>query len=343
MIPSQIKIFTLLSVFILFSARPVCSQIHPFTEDRTGQTNHQTGLVSEIERIAISTVSEGNTLNGVLLKRAQSQKKLPAIIFLTGSGGTSSHSTDYRNFVNYYFEQELLDRGFAIVYFDKRGVESSGGVWYNTTFEQRAIDAKKITLEAGKYDYIDENHVYLIGHSQGGWIAQIAVAMWPELFAGAISMAGPTYGVRKQIINEYHSRYMCEENMSDETALKKATRNVNRDLFFISFLGWTGNWKQLRIIRDFEADGYIRSITKPFLFIFAENDELVYPHWAMEDLGKIFPDGPPPFIETDTAEGQNHSFRVAPYCYRGEWDVLQYSESTRKKITEWLVSQIEKS
>jgi len=55
----------------------------------------------------------------------------------------------------------------------------------------------------------------------------------------------------------------------------------------------------------------------------------------------IFPDGPPSYIETFTAEGQNHSFRVAPLCYRGAWDVLKYSESTRNKITGWLMSQLE--
>jgi uncharacterized protein len=295
----------------------------------------------EISSTNITAESEGYAINGVVLKSDAELEKRPAIIFLVGSGGTSSHTTDYRNFVNYYFEEVLLDKGFAIVYFDKRGVESSEGVWYNTTFEQRALDAKHIAMEVARLDFIDDNHIYLVGHSQGGWIAQIAVASWPELFAGAISMAGPTYGVRKQIIDEYHSRYICNDNLSEDAALRKATRNVNRDLFFISFLGWTGNWKQLRIIRNFEADGYIRSITKPFLFMFAENDELVNPKWAMEDLEKIFPGGPPPFIETYTAAGQNHSFRVAPACYRGEWDVLQYSESTRNIITEWLTSQVE--
>jgi uncharacterized protein len=303
--------------------------------------NSDITYAAETEKIGLSAVSEGHTLNGEIIRKRNDLEKHPAIIFLVGSGGTSSHATDYRNFVNYYFEQELLDLGFAIVYFDKRGVESSEGVWYNTTFEQRALDARNISLEVGKFDFIDKDQIFLIGHSQGGWIAQIAVAAWPDLFAGAISMAGPTYGVSKQLIDEYHSYHFCDENMSYEAALSRATSRANRDLFFISLFGWTGNWKQLRIIRDFEADVYIRSITKPFLFLFAENDELVNPEWAMEDLGKIFPDGSPPFIETYIADGQDHSFRVAPLCYRGEWDVLKYSETTRNKITEWLISQLE--
>jgi uncharacterized protein len=328
-------------VFLLLFAGPICSQTQVVNEDLTGQTDRNKSLAPETEIIKISTQSEGYKLNGLLLRKEQSQEKLPAIIFLVGSGGSSSYSTDYANFTRFFFEEILLDQGFAIVYFDKRGVESSEGVWYNTTFEQRALDAKNIAHEVVKFDFINKDHIYLIGHSQGGWIAQIAVATWPDLFAGAISMAGPTYGVRKQLLDEYYSYHFCDENLSDESALSKATSRANRDLFWISLLGWTGNWKQLRIIRDFEAEEYIRSITKPFLFMFAENDELVNPEWAMEDLGKIFPNGSPPFIETYIADGQNHSFRVAPLCYRGEWDVLKYSETTRNKITEWLISQFE--
>jgi uncharacterized protein len=337
----HIKTFTLAVVFLLLFAGPICSQTQVVNEDLTGQTDRNKSLAPATEIIKISTQSEGYKLNGLLLRKEQSQEKLPAIIFLVGSGGSSSYSTDYVNFTRFFFEEILLDQGFAIVYFDKRGVESSEGVWYNTTFEQRALDARNIALEVGELEFIDKDQIFLIGHSQGGWIAQIAVATWPDLFAGAISMAGPTYGVRKQIIDEYHSRFICDENMSDEAALRKATRNVNRDLFFISFLGWSGNWKQLRIIRDFEADEYIRSITKPFLFLFAEYDELVNPEWAMEDFQKIFPDGPPPFIETYIAEGEHHNFRPAPACYRGEWRDMPYSESTRKKMAEWLISQVQ--
>ena len=336
-----IKTFTLAVVFLLQIAGSVCSQTKPVNEELSGQKERNSGLAYENEIINITTQSEGYTLNGLLLRKEQSQEKLPVIIFLVGSGGTSSHSTDYAKFTRFFFEEILLDQGFAIVYFDKRGVESSEGVWYNTTFEQRALDAKNIAHEVGKFDFIDKDHIYLIGHSQGGWIAQIAVATWPDLFAGAISMAGPTYGVRKQIIDEYHSRFICDENMSDKAALRKATRNVNRDLFFISFLGWSGNWKQLRIIRDFEADEYIRSITKPFLFLFAEYDELVNPKWNMEDFEKIFPEGSPSFLETYIADGQHHNFRNAPACYRGEWKDLPYSESTRMKMVEWLISQVQ--
>lgn len=297
-----------------------------------------TVFASETDTIKISAQSEGYTLNGVLLKNSHQTEKLPVIIFLVGSGGTSSHQSNYKEFVKFFFEDVLLNQGFAIVFFDKRGVGDSEGIWYNTNFEQRALDVKNIALAVQTIDFIDPDNIYLAGHSQGGWIAQIAVSEYPDLFAGGISMAGPTYGVRKQLIDEYHSMYICDENMDEESALIKATKKANRDLFIISLIGFRGNWKQLKIIRDFEADSYIKSISKPFLFLFADNDELVNDRWAMEDFNKLFPDGSPSFIRTYVAKGQNHSFRIAPECYRGSWEELSYSETTRKKIVEWFMT-----
>jgi predicted peptidase len=42
-----------------------------------------------------------------------------------------------------------------------------------------------------------KHRLYIVGHSQGGWIVQVALANYPTVFAGGISMAGPTFSVRK--------------------------------------------------------------------------------------------------------------------------------------------------
>lgn len=111
---------------------------------------------------------------------------------------------------------------YALVYFDKRGVGKSEGLWYNTTFEQRALDAKNVALAIQKFEFVDHKNIYVIGHSQGGWIAQIALAEYPE------------------------------------------------------------------VIKNFEAEPYLKQIKKPFLMLFAENDALVNLKWSMDALAKCF-------------------------------------------------------
>lgn len=293
--------------------------------------------LTKLDTININALSEGFNLDVVVLKKSAPKSRLPAVIFIVGSGMQSSMNTN-RDFMQFFFEKTLLQNGFAIVYFDKRGVGNSEGIWYETTFEQRAIDAKNVALEIKNLDFIDNDKVFIVGHSQGGWIVQIALASYPKIFAGGISMAGPTFGVKMQLINDYKSGFLCK-GYNESQSLKKAQRKVNRDLFFVSLFGRKGNLKQLKIIKSFEPKSYIKSINQPLLMMFAENDPLVSPVWSVEELKKIFPNGLPSNFEYYIAQHENHSFKVAPKCYDGKWQDLYFSETTRELMFEWIKAQ----
>jgi uncharacterized protein len=165
-------------------------------------------LQSTTDSISVKAVSEGYELDVLILKNSDRETKMPAIVFAVGSGDLP-WTQSYGHQVQFYFENTFLPNDFAVVYFDKRGVGKSEGVWYETTFEQRALDVKNVALEIQKLDFIDEDQIFVIGHSQGGWIAQIVLSEYPEVFAGGISMAGPTFGVRRQLVNDYMSGYLC--------------------------------------------------------------------------------------------------------------------------------------
>jgi pimeloyl-ACP methyl ester carboxylesterase len=196
------------------------------------------------------------------------------------------------------------------------------GLWYNTTFEQRALDAKNVALAIQKFEFVDHENIYVIGHSQGGWIVQVALAEYPEIFAGGISMAGPSFGVRKQLVNDYQSKFICEKGLDENTALRKALGRVKREMFFISLFGIKGNLKQLKVIKNFEAEPYLKQIKKPFLMLFAENDALVNLKWSMDALGKMFPDGLPSHIQVYEAKGKPILLRLHPNALMQKKKVL---------------------
>ena len=295
-------------------------------------------LANEVDSIKISAVSEGYLLDGIILKKSGDQQKRPVVIFLVGSGN-SSHRTNYKDFTQFFLEKTFLENGFAVAYFDKRGLGKSQGTWYETTFEQRALDAKNVALEIQKSSLIDIDKVFLIGHSQGGWIVQIALSQYPEVFAGGVSMAGATFGVKKQLINDYQSDFICEKGFDEQKALDKATRKVDRDLFIVSLIGRKGNWRQLKLIKDFEPEPYLRRINKPLLIMLAENDELVNSTWAVEELKRLFPNNLPLPFEVYLSPGQSHSFKIAPKCYNGKSSDIFYSESTNQKLLSWISRQ----
>lgn len=288
-----------------------------------------------VDTIQLDVVSEGYHLDAVMLKQTASNKKLPVIIFLVGSAGNSSHKTTYKDFTEFFFENTFLKNGFAVVYFDKRGVGKSEGKWYETTFEQRALDAKNVALAIRQFDFVDQEKLFVVGHSQGGWIVQVAVANYPEIFAGGISMAGPVFGVRKQLINDYQSKFICAKGWSAPKAYRKAKAKTNRNIFFSSVFGKKGNLKQLTVIKKFEPRPYLVAVRKPLLLLFAENDALVNSKWCFNELKTIFPEGLPSAINVHESKGETHSFKIAPFCYKGERVTRYYSEATQQKIYEW--------
>lgn len=298
----------------------------------------QLSFANGLDTTKIQVNSEGYLLDGILLKNSKGNEKIPVVIFLVGSGANSSHETSYKDFIKYFFEETFLMNDYALVYFDKRGVGKSEGLWYNTTFEQRALDAKNVALAIQKFEFVDHENIYVIGHSQGGWIVQVALAEYPEIFAGGISMAGPSFGVKKQLINDYQSKFICEKGLDENTALRKASRRVNRELFLISLFGIKGNLKQLKVIKNFEAEPYLKQIKKPFLMLFAENDALVNLKWSMDALGKMFPDGLPSHIQVYEAKGQTHSFKTASKCFDAK-EKSTYAETTRQFLFDWVHSK----
>lgn len=297
------------------------------------------GSFAARDTLAVAFTSEGHTLRGDLLVPRTRTAKMPAIIFLVGSGPVSSHRGNYQEFLRYFLEEPFADEQVALLYFDKRGVWASDGKWHKTDFEQRAYDAAQAARYLRSLSFIDSSRIYLVGHSQGGWITQICLADYPELFAGGVSMAGATFGVRRQIINDYQSEYICEKQLPPARALRRAQRRLPRDLTFISLFPVTQNWKQLKRIKRFEPQPYLQRNRRPLLLMAADNDELVSADWCEEELRVLYPAGLPDHLQWYRAAGENHSFKIAPFCYSGKWSELAYSELSRQRMIDWLHEQ----
>lgn len=282
----------------------------------------------------ISFKSGKYTLKGNLLVPKTSGRKFPVIIFIVGSG-VSSYASNYTKLLDSLFEMNVPMDSVALLYFDKRGIGQSEGKWFNTNFKERAADVKAAADYLKTLSNIDTNKIAIVGHSQGGWIVQICLATYPETFVGGISMAGPTFSVKKQLINDYHAKIICAENLDSIKAIRKAEKSVNRDIFFTSLFPFKENWKQLTVIKKFEPGSYLKKINKPILLMFAENDALVYPAWCVKGLSEVFPDGLPYNFDTIVIKGANHGFKISSLCYKGSFKIIPYSDECKKAILHW--------
>jgi pimeloyl-ACP methyl ester carboxylesterase len=284
--------------------------------------------------IPISFKSGKYTLKGNLLVPKTSGRKFPVIIFSVGSA-LSSYASNYTKLLDSLFEKNLPLDSVALLYFDKRGIGQSEGKWFSTSFEERAADVKAAADYLKTLSNIDTNKIAVVGHSQGGWIVQICLAKYPETFVGGISMAGPTFSVKTQLINDYQTKFICAENLDNFKANRKAGKSVSRDLFFTSLFPFKENWKQLKVIKKFEPGSYLKKIDKPILLMFAENDAMVYPAWCVKELSKVFPRGLPYNFDTIVIKGVNHGFKISSLCYNGSFKTIPYSDDCKKAILNW--------
>jgi dipeptidyl aminopeptidase/acylaminoacyl peptidase len=285
----------------------------------------------------VSFKSGKYTLKGWLKTPEDVKMRFPAIIFCVGSGGQSSYRDDfYSKFLDTLFEHNLAKDSFAFLYFDKRGVGKSDGKWYNTNFEQRAEDVKAAADYLKSLPFIDSNKIIVAGHSQGGWIVQICLSKYPQTFFGGISMAGPTFGVKEQVMNDYTSVLMCREGLTENSAREKALKKVKFDFFFTSFFPFRQEWKQLAVVKNFEPSECLAVIKKPLLLMFCENDAFVSPKNSLMALNKVYPNGLPSNFQTVIIKGTNHSFKLADLCYNGPQEMIPFSEQAQKEINCWI-------
>jgi len=178
----------------------------------------------------------------------------------------------------------------------------------------------------------------LIGHSQGGWIAQIVAAQNPNI-AFIVNVAGPTADVWDQNLQDTESDFICEGMDQEEikTALKKRERELKTGRFLGKLLpfGDLGYWAR---IANFNSDENIRQLTCPTLFLFAENDSMVPPGPNLEHLESLFSTGVPNNIETVVVPETDHFFHFDDNsCFDfPETMSKPHSEIFYQKLDQWV-------
>lgn len=267
----------------------------------------------------------GDTLHGNLILPSQNlSAKVPVIIFLVGSA-RSAFDKNYEGFLKENFENFLLAKGIGLCYFNKPGIGLSTGKWYKQSFQDRTNDTKSCIDFLKGLSSIDSNRIGVIGHSQGGWIAQMTAAQFYNDIKFAVSLSGPSYSVKRQLISDFTSSLTCK-GVEKSKALHRAKRKTNFVFTLAGILPINENLKQLKRIRKYNPDSSIRNLSIPFLFMFGENDKLVYYDWCLNSLNDIFNQNIPSNIQVKVIKEVNHSFEVEPFCSDTKRKDLRYSK-----------------
>ncbi len=139
-------------------------------------------------------------LAGTLLV-PESDKKLPAVILITGSGPQDRDETivDHKPFL--VIADFLARQGIAVLRYDDRGVGKSTGDFESAVTEDFITDAESAWNFVSKQPKIDSTKIGFLGHSEGSSVAISVAAKNPKV-AFLVLMAGAGWDGRKIVVEQ---------------------------------------------------------------------------------------------------------------------------------------------
>ncbi len=248
----------------------------------------------------VMMASQGTPLAASFLRPDGAAGRIPGVVMITGSGSYSYRTSwkpgEFPIWKN--ITEAFLAKGYAVLLLEKKGVNRSGGHWETQTFYDRADDAVAGIRYLKSRPDIDPARVGVCGHSQGGWIVQLAAAEYPEEVAFAVSLAGPNISVIQQVIDDQANEWRCkgvpEAKVAGKTKWLRTKLNIYGSVSRVVKIGVLS-----RLINyDPEAENVPARIKCPILALYGEYDSLVEPK------GNI------PLLEKGLAAGGNTRGRI---------------------------------
>ena len=276
----------------------------------------------------------------------------PAIVFIVGSGPNSTHTGLYANFVRENLEQLFLQLGVALLYFDKRGVGLSEGRWHRTDLYERADDARAAVQFLRQQPGIDPERIGVVGHSQGGTVAQILGHLYGDSLAFIASLAAPTYDTQRRLKHEYYNMYHCSGEPQD-IALDKAQKKAISDLNWVNAFPLTKTWHHLSELSEFNPATHLAQLQLPAYFAFPELDYFVSAEWGVKALEQATEQATKkkPYTTIQVFTGLDHDFIPTPdVCTSAatvseQTDELRpkkpaYSQEFQQNFQQWVLSHL---
>ena len=160
------------------------------------------------ENIKFHNKKDSIFLSGTLTL-PQSKTKVPAAILVSGSGPQNRDEEIMGHRPFWVIADYLTNLGYAVLRYDDRGTYDSEGDYSTATTSDFVQDAASALSYLKNHNKVDSNKIVVIGHSEGGLIANILGAKISNL-SGIISLAGTS--IRGDSILNIQTKLIAESN-----------------------------------------------------------------------------------------------------------------------------------
>jgi pimeloyl-ACP methyl ester carboxylesterase len=237
------------------------------------------------ERVSIPAA--GFLLAGTMTKPAAASGQLPAVVLIAGSGPADRDETVFGIPVFGHLARGLVEAGFIVVRYDKRGVGQSGGRVESVTLADYAEDARSVVRWLERRSDVDKNRIALVGHSEGAAVALILAARENRVKALALIAAPGTTGA--ELVLEQQRHALDQMNLDPAERAAKITLQEQIHAAVLKGSGWEGVPDTMRRAADtpwfqslltFDPARVMRDVDQPLLIVQGELDRQVPRHHA---------------------------------------------------------------
>jgi uncharacterized protein len=237
------------------------------------------------ERVSIPAA--GFILAGTLTTPANATGKLPAVVLIGGSGPTDRDETVFGVPIFGHLARGLVEAGFVVVRYDKRGVGQSGGRVESVTLTDYAEDARSVVRWLERRPEVDKDRIAIVGHSEGAAVAMLLAAREKRVKAVAL-IAGPGTTGAELVLEQ--QRHALDQLTMD--AAERASKIALQEQIHAAVLkgtGWEGVPDGMRRAADtpwfqsllaFDPARVMKDLDQPLLIVQGELDTQVPPHHA---------------------------------------------------------------
>lgn len=257
-----------------------------------------------------------------------------ACLFIAGAGANSSFWSDN-------LCQGLENEGFFVIRYDHRDIGYSS----TTDFDSNPYDVQQLATDALLIlDALGKDKAHVIGHSMGGFIAQLLAVHYPERVCSLVSASSSTSSAEVplppektwQVFMENHPQNSYEEDLPgflrvweylngtapfDKELAIAYTENIYKRQDVIGALG-ENHVKAQAILTD--RSGLLNQVKVPVLVIHGTEDYLVDKYGGIQTAACI------PHAELQLIQEMGHLPFNPEVLFRFEHEIIRFINGIKK-------------
>jgi pimeloyl-ACP methyl ester carboxylesterase len=222
------------------------------------------------------------------ITRPKTAAPAPALVLIGGSGPTDRDETVAGIPVFGQLAQQLVDAGFVVVRYDKRGVGQSGGRAESATIADYAEDARWVLMWLEKQKGVDKERIGVVGHSEGALAAMLLAGRERGKVKAIALLAGPSTD-GSTVVLEQQKLILSKMPIDEAQRAEKVALQEKINAAVVKGTGWNDIPEPARRVADtpwfysfltFDPKKAMNETRSPVLIVHGELDTQVQPYHA---------------------------------------------------------------